>query len=120
MIYLATPYSKYVGGLNLAHMHACRIVARLIKEGMAVYSPIAFTHPVAAYGGIDPLDHDIWLAFDENMMELCDECLVAKMPGWEVSKGVQHEIAWFSLRGKPVRFYEPLPEDMPMEVFPVA
>lgn len=112
MIYLATPYSKYPGGLDLAHKHACRIVARLIKEGRAVYSPIAFTHPVATHGDLDPLDHDLWLEFDEAMMERCDECWVALMPGWEDSKGVQHEIKWFGLRDKPVVNYFPHQEDL--------
>jgi len=93
--YLATPYSKYPGGIDLAFRHAACIAGNLVKHGYRVYSPIAHTHPLALHAGIDPLDHKIWLPFDETMMKACEAILVAKMLGWETSFGVQHEISVF-------------------------
>lgn len=100
--YLATPYSKYEGGISQAFIHACQVAAALVKADYRVYSPIAHTHPIALYGRIDPLDHKIWLPFDESMMKACSACAVALLPGWRESYGVRHEMEAFALAGKPV------------------
>jgi len=107
--YLATPYSRYADGMEAAFEHAAALVGRLLSErSWPVYSPIAHTHPVAKFGKLDPLDHGIWLPFDELMMWRCDYCLVAEMAGWEKSYGIGHEIEWFAVRGKPVIYLDPI------------
>jgi nucleoside 2-deoxyribosyltransferase len=113
LCYLATPYSKYLGGhLERAFVDASKIAAQLLRAGIKVYSPIAHTHPLAVYGNIDPLDHSIWLPFDEAMMEAANILIVAHMDGWQDSKGIAHEIAFFEQRGKPI--YDLNPETMTM------
>lgn len=107
LCYLATPYSKYAGGINLAFAEAARIAALLLTTGVRVYSPIAHTHPLALYGNLDPLDHTIWLPFDEAMMDAADCLIVARMPGWDVSYGVQHEIEFFAKERKPILHIDP-------------
>ena len=102
LAYLATPYTKYPGGVYYAFRDAAALVAQLLHAGVNAYSPIAHTHPVAIYGGLDPLDHEIWLPFDELMMSRCDSLIVAHMPTWETSKGIAHEIAFFERAGKPI------------------
>lgn len=104
LCYLATPYSKYVGGIHLAFIEASRIAAKLLQAGVKIYSPIAHTHPLAIYGNIDPLDHAIWIPFDETMMEACDALVVCEMPGWENSKGIAHEIKFFKNRNKSIYY----------------
>jgi hypothetical protein len=108
LCYLATPYSKYLPGIDAAFVHAAEIAARLLKQGVRVYSPIAHTHPLAMHGHIDPLDHKIWLPFDEAMMDAADCLIVARMNGWEESYGVQHEIEFFSRDSKPVIHIDPV------------
>lgn len=108
LYYLATPYSKYRGGIEVAFRHAAELAANLLKAGHKVYSPIAHTHPLAVYGELDPLDHSIWLPFDEAMMRVCDSLLVAHMDGWKESKGVLHEIAHFTKAGKPIFDLDPV------------
>ncbi|HCE08748.1 MAG TPA: hypothetical protein DEQ40_09145 [Oxalobacteraceae bacterium] len=103
-VYVATPYSKYDGGLDAAFVEACKATAELIRRGIAAYSPIAHTHPVAIHGCIDPLDHDRWMALDAAMMDAASELYVIKMPGWDQSKGVAIEIETFRAAGKPIRF----------------
>lgn len=100
LCYLATPYSKFPGGITAAFEAACAIAGELLKQGVKVYSPIAHTHPIATYAEIDPLDHNIWLPFDEAMMVAADVIVVARLPGWEESRGVAHEIEFFYLAGK--------------------
>lgn len=108
LYYLATPYSKYEGGIEKAYIDACRVTADLIRRCEKAYSPIAHTHGIAVHGNLDPLDHDIWLNFDEAMMERCDAIMVARLPGWEESRGVQYEIKRFAEMGKPILFFTPV------------
>lgn len=107
LCYLATPYSKYPKGIDDAFIDASQLAARLLLNGICVYSPIAHTHPIATYGGIDPLAHDIWLPFDEEMMAKCDALVVAHMDSWEISRGIEHEIGVFSCALKPIWDLEP-------------
>lgn len=109
LCYLATPYSKYKPGIHMAFVEASIFAARLLQHGIKVYSPIAHTHPLAIYGNIDPLDHSIWIPFDEAMMEVSEALLVAMMEGWHGSKGITHEINFFERAGKPIEY---LPGDM--------
>lgn len=104
LCYLATPYSKYPAGMESAFVNAATIAGDLLaKYKINVYSPIAHTHPMAEYAGLDHGDHGIWLPFDELMMRRCDVILVATvMEGWDTSKGVAHEIAFFLKEKKPV------------------
>lgn len=105
--YLATPYSKYPGGIDEAWKMACRVTAELIRARIKVYSPIAHTHPVAIYGELDPLDHNIWLPADQPMMDAAKGLLIYRAPSWEISKGIAAEIAEFTRAGKPVKYLDP-------------
>ena len=103
---MATPYTKYGKGITVAFEVASIIAARMLKAGHRVYSPIAHTHPLAIYGELDPLDHSIWLPFDEAMMQAADGLIVAQMQGWQDSFGVKHEIEFFTKAGKPVLYLD--------------
>jgi len=106
--YLATPYSKYADGLEAAFIEAAKATAFFVKNGVRVYSPIAHTHPVAVHGGLDPLDHAIWLPADRPFMETAYGLVVVKMPGWDASYGIGEEIKVFTAARKPV-FHFPWP-----------
>lgn len=107
LCYLATPYSKYPAGIVRAFEDAAVLAAQLLKQGVKVYSPIAHTHPLAVYSGLDPLDHSIWLPFDEAMMEAADALVVAHMDGWSSSFGIAHEIKVFLAAEKPIFDLDP-------------
>lgn len=104
--YVATPYSKYPGGLDAAFEEACRATAHLVRQGVKVYSPIAHTHPVAKYGEIDPYSHDIWLPVDRPFMDTAEGLIVVKMTGWDESYGISQEIKVFEAAGKPIKYME--------------
>lgn len=107
--YLGAPYSKYPDGRAAAFREICRVTAKFATSGIAAYSPIAHTHPIAEHGGVDPLDHRIWLPFDQPMMEAAKGLVVVMMPSWESSYGLEFEIAYFKKAGKPVRYLDPAP-----------
>lgn len=108
LAYLATPYSKYPAGLEKAFKDAAALTGKLLIEGVHAYSPIAHTHPVAIYGELNPLDHNIWLPFDEAMMSVADGIIIAQLPGWEHSFGINYEVDFFERAGKPVRYLDPV------------
>ena len=108
LAYLATPYSKYPDGLERAFVMASKLAGLLIHAGVKIYSPIAHCHPVAIHGGLNPLDHDLWMRLDKAMMEACGALIVAHMPGWRESKGIAIEIDFFEGACRPIFDLDPL------------
>lgn len=113
MIYLAGPYSHDDQGVRHKRFEALnRKAAHLIADGHIVFSPISMTHPVEiarmAMDGSEPRNTDYWCDFDEAFMAFCTEIHVLKLDGWEQSKGVAREIAYFEQRGRPVIYAEPM------------
>jgi len=102
--YLGTPYSKYPRGIQAAYEDACLQQALLIKAGIPVFCPIAHTHGPAIHGGIDPLDHNIWIPADAPFMQAAKGLIVCKMEGWRDSYGLTVEVDYFINHRKPV-FY---------------
>jgi hypothetical protein len=105
--YLASPYSKFPEGLEEAFKQAAEQAALLVAAGVSVYAPIVATHPLAIYGGLDPLDHELWLPVDEPFMNAAKGLIVCMMEGWESSYGVNYEIKKFVDAGKPVLYMTP-------------
>lgn len=115
--YLGSPYSKYPRGIGLAHQNVCIAAGRLIAAGIAVYSPIAHTHPIALHAGMNPLDHEIWMPADQPLMDAAKGLIVLKMEGWDKSYGLAYEIEIFTAMGLPVIYMEPgvIPEELQHE-----
>lgn len=102
--YLATPYTRYEGGLSSACGHACKAAAVMIERGFRIFSPIAHSHMIAVRSNLDPLNHDLWLDQDQPFMDAACGLFVVRMTGWNDSAGVTKEIAEFRRQGKPVYF----------------
>jgi hypothetical protein len=113
--YVATPYTKFPAGLAAAHILACRLTAKLLKAGVACYSPIAHTHPIAEHGDMDKVDHELWVRADKPLLDGCGGIIVVKAESWEISRGVAHEIAEVRAAGKPLVYWDPAC-DIPWEV----
>lgn len=90
--YLASPYTNYCQGREAAYIEVCKVAAKLLKDGMFVFSPVAHSHPIATLGNLDPVDHNFWLALDVAILDECDGLLVLQMPGWKESQGISAEI----------------------------
>ena len=106
MIYVASPYTHPDPAVREARFQAaCRAAAELIRQGKAVFAPIAHSHPIAQYGL--PKDWSFWQACDRQHLEVCSEVVVLMLDGWEQSRGVQAEIAIARELGKPVSFIDP-------------
>ena len=107
LIYLATPYSRYSGGLQIAFEEACKLAGRLIINGLTLYCPIAHTHPIAFYGQINPLDAKLWYRVNEPYIKAASAIIAAEFPGWKDSDGMKVEMDAFALAGKPIYYINP-------------
>lgn len=106
MIYLASPYSHPDSAVReMRFRDACRAAAKLMRQGHAVFSPIAHSHCICAYGL--PTDWRFWEPFDRLQIERCSEVVVLTLDGWEASQGVRAEILIATELGKPVRYLQP-------------
>ena len=112
LAYLATPYTNYKDGIEIAFREAARITGQLLLAGVEAYSPIAHCHPLSVHANIDALDRDFWLRYQETFMARCDVLIVAQMKGWKESIGVQHEIKFFLERKRVVFFLDPVSMNM--------
>jgi hypothetical protein len=98
--YLASPYSSL--DKAEAFVSAAFAAAWLIGNGVRVYSPITHSHPIAHYGGLDPLDLDLWLRVDRPFMQNACGMIVLQLPGWRESKGILFEQHEFTAAKKPI------------------
>ena len=105
LIYLATPYSKFLGGREQAYHLACKMTMELMDKGMFVFSPIAHSHSIEEEARTIR-DGDWWLAQDFEILKRCDELVVYKLPGWDQSYGVKHEIAFANSCGIPISYMD--------------
>lgn len=108
MLYLASPYSDPDPSVREARYRAaCRAAAELIRHGVPVFSPIAYSHPLAAFGL--PGDWAFWASFDRAFIEACSEVRVLALPGWRESRGVRAELRIARSLRKPVSFIKAWP-----------
>lgn len=105
--YMASPYSRFPGGIAEAAKAASCCAAYLLRAGIVAYSPVAHTHSLAVCGGLDPYDHSFWLPADWPLMDGAAGIIVAKLAGWRESVGVAHEVAVFRTAGKPMFMWTP-------------
>lgn len=107
LCYLASPYSKYPHGLDMAVQHAAELVGKIMKRGLIAVSPIIVSHEVSKNSDIDPLSHEIWLAYDEGLLARCDLLIIAMLEGWEESVGIAWEIDYCERNNKAYVFLDP-------------
>ena len=107
LVYLATPYTKYYIGQENAANDAAKIAAKLLASGVAIYSPIVYTHQLAIHGNLNPLDHSLWLPFDQPFLDVCNCLCVLKLKGWQESFGIDFEIKDFTAKEKMIVYLDP-------------
>lgn len=94
--YLATPYSKYPGGLDLAYNDGARASGLLHAHDIPHFYAIGLCHTAAKLHGLDPCDGLAWQQRLQPFIDLSGGLIVVKMPGWDISDGVSEEIKIFS------------------------
>lgn len=109
MIYLASPYSSSEPGLAAHRFHMTEYyVAKYMQQNFAIFSPIVHCHALAENYNL-PTDAQYWWGYNKAFLEKADELWVLRLLGWEESKGVRVETAWWNANRqlKPLRFKDP-------------
>jgi hypothetical protein len=92
LIYLASPYTHSDKAVMQERFEkVLRMTAYLIRQGLFVFSPIAYGHTMAMKYKV-PTEWGYWCDFDSTIISRCDKVMVLKIKGWDKSKGVQAEI----------------------------
>lgn len=107
LIYLASPYTLYPKGLSAAFEDITELAGKLVKEGLPVFAPITYGHPLTTHGAVPVMDERLWYRLNDAFLCKCDCLLVARMVGHQSSKGVKREIEYFERVGHPVFFIHP-------------
>ena len=92
LTYLTSPYSHPKASMRLLrYKQACKAAGHLMKEGFAVFSPIAHSHSIEAFfDTIEP--GPFWMKQDIPILKHCDQLIVLELDGWDRSKGVAQEL----------------------------
>lgn len=107
LIYLASPYSHPNDDIReMNYKIVSKIAADMVSEGNVVLSPISYGHNLLNFCEM-PSDWDFWYNFCVTFLLKCDELIVVKMAGWDVSKGVLEEIEIAKKHNIKISFTEP-------------
>jgi hypothetical protein len=102
MIYLASPYTHPDRAVREARFYlVAQAGAALAIKGYHFFCPITHTHPIdleLQRLGID-LSSDFWQKFDKPFLQMCNRFFILNIEGWDQSKGIQNETAFFAKRG---------------------
>jgi Domain of unknown function (DUF1937) len=105
--YLGSPYSKFAFGLEAAYRQVSEAAGLLIRAGVPVFCPIAHSHPIAKYGQLDPVNHELWVTVDAPLVRAAGGLIVLMLPGWTESRGLTHERSAFEATDRPVVYMYP-------------
>ena len=92
MIYVGSPYSDLDHLVRADRAFAvARFVARYIKEGHILYSPIASWHHIAEQFTL-PTDCQFWKQLNFGILRFASEMWVLELDGWRKSVGLAGEM----------------------------
>ncbi len=106
--YVATAYSKYKDGIDAAYNYARDVADVLQTAHIKAYVPVISGHEDATSAGINPRDHEFFMAVCRPWMERAHGLIVVGMDGFEESRGVIAERAYFGAASKPILFLDPM------------
>lgn len=109
LYYLASPFSHRTAEKERERfIEAATLAGYLMQAGFFIFAPIPHSYPIEEYGiGIGKKTGLFWLNQDFKILDKCDALMVATMPGWKESFGVQEEIKYAQINNKPVYYVNP-------------
>lgn len=108
MIYLASPYSGTPAQQRTRFEQTQAFVVYHFRLGVPLLSPIVYCHTIAEQHKL-PGDALFWRFLNDELIQVCDQMWVLKLPGWDLSEGVAAEIQTAERLLIPLHYKEPLP-----------
>jgi hypothetical protein len=107
MIYLAQPYSHHDPAVRQhRYEQGMLLTAQLAASDAIVYAPIVHWHEVALRHDL-PTDFAFWQRICLAMLGRSSQMLIAKLPGWKESVGVNAEREYAYSLGLPIDYINP-------------
>ena len=78
----------------------------MLKDGLAVYSPIVHCHELAKIADL-PRDAAFWRKYNFIMLTAAESVGVLMLPGWEQSVGIDEEVEEGKKSGIKLLYIEP-------------
>ncbi len=114
MIYLASAYSSPDAFVEEArYKQVAGLAAKLLRRGVAVYSPITACHYFAKEYKL-PTDAGWWAWYNEQMLNLCGELWVYVTEDIKESKGVTKEIEYAIDHNIPITWVDGDGDEVPI------
>ena len=113
--YMMSTFTSHPGGPPQAVEDAAEAAASLMRAGLVVFAPVAYSGEIAkrmARGFLTGSDekyfnsHELWMPICERFYERCDYGIIVTTPGWSESKGIAIELAALTQSGVPLHFYD--------------
>jgi hypothetical protein len=105
LVYLAVPYSHPSASIRQERFERVNeVAARMMQDGIAVFSPISHSHPIEMHMNGVKLCWEFWQNQDLPILKACDELWVLTIDGWLESVGVTGEIEHAEALGIPIRY----------------
>lgn len=106
LVYLACPYSHPDPKVRRERFLAANAAAaKLMRQGLNVFSPITHCHPIAIDHDL-PGDWQFWKRYDRAFIDCSNRMFVLTLDGWEESDGVKNEIEIATELGIEVEYME--------------
>jgi hypothetical protein len=108
LVYLASPYSNPDPAVRIQRFEeACKAAGYLMKQGLAVFSPIAHSHSIEMFfDKIEP--GPFWMKQDIPVLRHCSRMYILALDGWTSSKGIAEEIEVAEMCKIPISTINPL------------
>jgi Domain of unknown function (DUF5664)/Domain of unknown function (DUF1937) len=106
--YIATPYTKFAGGLDEAYCQARDCTVAIRAAGVTCFCPILHGHEICMFADVSKTDYDIWIPFNRQWIDRAHGMVIVQMEGWQDSFGVAEEIKLFVAAGKPIFLLDPV------------
>lgn len=104
MLYIASPFThKDPEIMRLRYVAAFEYTAARMSFGEVCFSPIVYGYEFFAQGKARP-DFEFWQDLNDRMILASTRVEVLKMPGWEASRGIFHEVGFAQEHGIPVTY----------------
>lgn len=106
MIYVASPYSSQIRGVQESrYHHVRRFTDKMIQQGFVAFSPIVYCHPIAQRIG-HGTDAQTWMRFNMSILRRAEAMYVLQLIGWEQSEGLKIELNVCKMLDIPVAHYD--------------
>lgn len=103
-IYVASPYTHADPEVMERRFNqVSEYTAKLIRQGIVAYSPIAHSHPLAIEYDL-PGDFYFWFHQNYGMLEMASKMVILCLDGWDTSRGVIAEIEFCEHHGIEIEY----------------